>query len=430
MLYCSFVELDTLLSVIMLIIYGLYGLRCTQVNLSDVFIYCRLYPLLFVVGFMIDTSVSMDQIIQYVFTIDFLLALLLYFIMFSFQSFESVLLLLFTFIGQYYMLHSHDLLTFYISLEAQNFSFLVLCGLPSVKGRGYVFSVEASLKYFLLSAFSSGVLLYWFSLMYLQTGVSILSFNPKEQAMYAEYGLSDMSIFLILCALMFKLGAAPLHMWVVQIYGGVKRSLLLYISTAPKLGLFGFWVNTFQTVWTDYTLVLFSIFSIILGAFGAYNQINLRGLFAYSTINEIGLLVSTLETAGFNSLFQHLSIYIISQVLLWNLYDKRLFTILAVSLAGLPPLAGFFGKAWIFWHIGTVGLYGLLAIALVCTGVSLVYYLRLIRLFWNPTNTYQFKYYKAGNQIVMTNEQRVMLTAACVILLIVLPIFVMKPFII
>jgi NADH:ubiquinone oxidoreductase subunit 2 (subunit N) len=326
------------------------------------------------------------------------------------------------------MLHSHDLLTFYIALEAQNFSFLVLCGLPSVKGRGYVFSVEASLKYFLLSAFSSGVLLYWFSLMYLQTGISVL--NTHTMSLGIEDGWNDMSIFLILCALMFKLGAAPLHMWVVQIYGGVKRSLLLYISTAPKLALFGFWVNTFQTIWTDYTLILFSIFSIILGAFGAYNQINLRGLFAFSTVNEIGLLVSTLETAGFSSLFQHLTIYIISQVLLWNLYDKRIFTFLAVSLAGLPPLAGFFGKAFIFWHIGTIGLYGLLTIALVCTGISLVYYLRLIRLFWNPSNTYRFKYYKAGNQIVMTNEQRVMLTAACVVLLAVLPIFVIKPFII
>jgi len=93
---------------------------------------------------------------------------------------------------------------------------------------------------------------------------------------------------------------------------------------------------------------LFSAFSIALGAFGAYSQPALRSLFAFSTVNEIGLLLSALETAGFHSLYQHLGIYIVTQVLLWNLSDKRLFTILAVSLAGLPPLAGFFGKAWIF----------------------------------------------------------------------------------
>ena len=463
MLYGCLVELDALLSIIMIIIYGLFCLRLTQVNLSDVFLFCRIFPLLFVLGFYIDTQFDYNNvntlmsITEFMTTIDFLLAALLFFIMYNFQSFESILLLLFTFIAQYYMLHSIDLLTFYIALEAQNFCFLVLCGLPSiissssvhsgktsVTGHNYVFSVEASIKYFLLSAFSSGVLLFWFSAIYAETGVSILSFSPKEQSLYTGYGLSTISIFLILCAMMFKLGAAPLHLWVVQIYNGVKRNLLLYISTAPKLSLFGFWINSFQTVWTDYSVLLFSIFSIVLGAFGAYSQPTLRTLLAYSTINEIGLLLSALETAGFNSLFQHLTIYIISQILLWNLYDKRLFTMLAVSLAGLPPLAGFFGKAWIFWHVSSVGAYSVLMIALFCTAVSLVYYIRIIRLFWNVNNvsdaydtkahkTYKFKYTtKAHNTIIHLDmtEQRVYLTSACVVLLIMLPIFVIKPFIV
>jgi NADH:ubiquinone oxidoreductase subunit 2 (subunit N) len=445
MLYCCFIELDALLSIIMIMIYGLFSLKSTQINLSDVFLFCRIFPLLFVFGFYIDTGQSYSGSTQFLSelipTIDFLLAVLLFFIMYNFQSFESILLLLFTFIGQYYMLHSIDLLTFYIALEAQNFCFLVLCGLPSVTGRNYVFSVEASIKYFLLSAFSSGVLLFWFSSIYVQTGMSVLSFSPKEQSLYTGYGCSfggsTISVFLILCAMMFKLGAAPLHLWVVQIYNGVKRNLLLYISTAPKLSLLGFWVSSFQTVWTDYSVLLFSVFSIGLGAFGAYSQPTLRTVLAYSTVNEIGLLLSALETAGFNSLFQHLSIYIISQVLLWNLYDKRLFTILAVSLAGLPPLAGFFGKSWIFWHLGTVGVYGLLIFALFCSAISLVYYIRIIRLFWNvdPAGgaTFQFKYSSKGhNTIIHTDvtERRVYLTSTCVVLLIILPIFVIKPFIV
>jgi NADH:ubiquinone oxidoreductase subunit 2 (subunit N) len=231
---------------------------------------------------------------------------------------------------------------------------------------------------------------------------------------------------------MFKLGAAPLHLWVVQIYNGVTKNLLLYISTAPKLSLFGFWVNSFQTVWTDYSIVLFSVFSIILGAFGAYSQPSLRSVLSYSTINEIGLLLSALETAGFNSLFQHLSIYVISQLLLWNLTDKRLFTILAVSLAGLPPLAGFYGKAWVFWQVGTVGLTSLLLIALFCTAVSLVYYIRIIRLFWNPNNSFSRAALPRGDNVASYNlvEQRIQLTSACVILLFILPIFIIKPFII
>jgi NADH:ubiquinone oxidoreductase subunit 2 (subunit N) len=204
----------------MLIIYGLIGLRYKQVYLGDVFFFCRLFPLLFVFGFYLDT-INTDSLhatgVLNVFlqvgnalsnpSIDVLLAVLLFFIMHSFSSFESVLLLVFAFIGQYYMLHSMDLMTFYIALEAQNFCFLVLCGLPGVSGRNSCFNVEASLKYFLLSAFSSGVILFWFSAIYLQTGLSVLSFK----SIHADYDTSLHS-FQILCAMMFKLGAAPLHL--------------------------------------------------------------------------------------------------------------------------------------------------------------------------------------------------------------------------
>jgi NADH:ubiquinone oxidoreductase subunit 2 (subunit N) len=442
MLWCSFIELDALLSIIFIIIYGLFSLRAKQVYLGDLYLFCRLFPLIFVAGFYLDgalySALNELSIVDALSSIDVLLALLLFFIMFNFNSFESVLLLLFAFIGQYYMLHSMDLLTFYIALEAQNFCFLVLCGLQTDR-QNHSFSVEASLKYFLLSAFSSGVILFWFSSLYLQTGLSVLSFKTAS----LDYGYSMLPIgatFQILCAMMFKLGAAPLHLWVAQIYNGVKRNLLMYISTAPKLALFGFWVGSFHTVWTDYSLLLFSVFSIVLGSFGAYNQPGLRSLFAYSTVNEIGLLLAALETAGFHTLFQHLGIYIISQVLLWNIEDKRMFSFVAVSLAGLPPLAGFFGKAFIFWHVSTVGLSSLLLVALFCTGVSLVYYLRVVRLFWNnsmSTHTRLLSHTKLVS-IVRTSvysdqvlfSSRVMLTSSLAVMLCIIPIFLLKPFII
>ena len=464
MLWCSFIEIDALLSIVMLIIYGLISLRAKQIHLNDVFFFCRLFPLLFVTGFYLDCSIVSQSVLETVVfvsqsepSIDVLLALLFFVVMYSFNSFEAVLLLTFAFVGQYYMLHSIDLMTFYIALEAQNFCFLVLCGLPGVSGRNSSFSVEASLKYFLLSALSSGVILFWFSAIYLQTGLSVISFKSIlplwgsegcEAFPNVDYDTSLHS-FQILCAMMFKLGAAPLHLWVVQIYNGVKRNLLMYIATAPKLSLFGFWVGSFQTVWTDYSLLLFSAFSIALGAFGAYSQPTLRSLFAFSTVNEIGLLLSALETAGFNSLFQHLGIYIISQILLWNLSDKRLFTVLAVSLAGLPPLAGFFGKAWIFWHVSTVGLYSLLILALICAAISLVYYLRLIRLFWGASKEQQTSLIPTSNDKPQTAvigaklgtalydpfylapslSTRTRLTSACVVLLVVIPLFLIKPFV-
>ena len=436
MYWCSLVELDSLFSLILIIVYGLFSLRSVNSRLNDVYFFCRLLPILFVVGYYIETGVfnpsSSGFTISNLISIDILLALLVSVIMYSFNSFESVLLLLFAFIGQYFMLHSVDLLTFYIALEAQNFSFLVLCGLLCNR-ESSSFSVEATLKYFLLSAFSSGVILFWFSTIYLQTGLSVLNFSSCLDS----YSLQTFSI---LCAMMFKLGAAPLHLWMIQIYSGVKRSLLMYISTAPKLSLFGFWVSSFHSVWTDFSVILFAVFSIVLGSFGAYSQPALRTLFAYSTVNEIGLMLTALETAGFSSLFQHLGIYIVSQLLLWNITDKRLFSILAVSLAGLPPLAGFFGKAWIFWHAGTTGLYSVLIIGLFCTAVSLVYYLRVLRLFYvsdyssSAPILYRVVQYNQPRHLNMYGitsvDSRVVLTSACVVLLVFLPLFVIKPFIV
>jgi NADH:ubiquinone oxidoreductase subunit 2 (subunit N) len=443
MLWCSFIELDALLSLILIIVYGLFCLRAKQLQLPDVYLFSRLFPVLFVLSsslYVMDVSSSALSIgipsgwgwgWGQVWSFDLLLALLLCFIMYSLRSFESVLLLLFAFIGQYYMLHSVDLLGFYIALEAQNFSFLVLCGLQTSK-QNHSFSVQAALRYLLLSAFSSGVILFWFSALYLQSGLSVLMFKAVDlnsELTLMPYGAT----FQVLCAMMFKLGAAPLHLWVAQIYNGVTRNLLMYISTAPKLSLFGFWTSSFQAIWTDYSVLLFSVFSVILGSFGAYNQPGLRSLFAYSTVNEIGLLLAALETAGFHSLYQHLGIYIISQLLLWNIQDKRLFTFVAVSLAGLPPLAGFFGKAFVFWHVSNTGLFSLLLVALLCTAISLVYYLRVIRLFWNSQNR---SLLSSGQHPVHTSVvsegalsgSRVMLTSTCALLLTVIPLFVMKPY--
>ncbi len=126
---------------------------------------------------------------------------------------------------------------------------------------------------------------------------------------------------------------------------------------------------------------MFVIFTLVIGSFSAYGQPALRSLIAYSTVSEIGILLMAVETAGFHSLFQHLTIYIITQLILWNLSDKRLFSVVAVSLAGLPPLSGFFTKAFIFWHVANQQHIFLLIVALVCTAVALVYYIRIIRLF-------------------------------------------------
>jgi NADH:ubiquinone oxidoreductase subunit 2 (subunit N) len=591
MLWCIMSELSLCIGLVLIILYGLFSLSMISkdtpslkdnhslvanlgasqstlvfgypkqtslgmVNLflSDVYFFSRMWPLMLLLGYIVEfpllsdvslgigsdslynqTSISAlptDTLLQsksnpYNNGIDVLLIVLTVVIMQSFKTFESVLLLLLAFVGQLFMLHSCDLVSFYICLEAQNFCFLVLCGLqPRVlkysstslvgvfqkqgfgvytsqvatgmgvaplccvslreakptdrvafsdlftqalrdnnttqagdlftqksQARRPLAGVEASIKYLLLSAFSSGVLLFWFSALYLRTGITTLSWGPLTSTAFDSNMHTFMDIIpqmIILIALMFKLGGAPLHLWMVDIYSGVKRQLLMYLSTAPKLSLFGFWVSTWHSVWTDFTVLLFVALSMVLGCFGAYHQPTLRSLFAYSTINEIGLMLMAIETAGFHSLFQHLSIYIVTMLLLWNLNDKRLFALLAVSLAGMPPLAGFFGKAWIFNSVATGALagpyLGILLISLFCTGLSLVYYLRVFRLFsMNTLTNSKNIIYSAGidgsvglvhNMNVETRtyssgtlDMSYKLTSFCVVFLIFAPLFYIKPFV-
>lgn len=492
---------------------NLMGTSGGMVNLylSDVYFFSRLWPVMLLLGYAIDfplnfssqnlvansindntgvlVAESLTNIYQisaasvaypYNNGIDVLLIILTVVIMQSFRSFESVLLLLLAFVGQLFMLHSCDLVSFYICLEAQNFCFLVLCGLQpriikygtssgvltsvlnqtnnitktnyaSAGGTRPLAGVEASIKYLLLSAFSSGVLLFWFSALYLRTGITTLSWGPLTSTFFDSVSTDSfmdvMPQMLILLALMFKLGGAPLHLWMVDIYSGVKRQLLMYLSTAPKLSLFGFWVSTWHSVWTDFTVLLFVALSMIIGCFGAYSQPTLRSLFAYSTINEIGLMLMAIETAGFHSLFQHLTIYIITMLLLWNNSDKRLFAILAVSLAGLPPLAGFFGKAWIFNSVATGALagpyLGILLISLICTCLSLVYYLRVFRLFNMGSHVFlnrvigtELNTGTGHNMGIDTRtysstslDLNIKLTSFCVVFLIFAPLFYIKPFV-
>jgi NADH:ubiquinone oxidoreductase subunit 2 (subunit N) len=430
MFWYSLIELDFLISFIIIIVYGLFTLRCKNININSVHLISKLLPILFIIGIYIESCNT-----TFYPTIDLLVAILISVVMGGFKNFESILLLLLAFVGNYLMLHSIDFMTFFITLEAQNFCFFVLCALLTSRTSAS-FSVESSIKFFVLSAFTSGILLYWLSHIYIMTGCTTFSILSNFT------NVNSIHFYFILCAFLFKLGVAPLHLWICSIYGSIKRNILLYMSTIPKLSLFGFWYNNFGTTISYYSVLLFSIFSLLIGSLSAYNQPALRNLFAYSTINEMGLMLLAVESVGFHSLFQHLGLYIITQFLLWNLHDKSLFSIVAITLAGLPPFIGFFGKAFIFWHALNIGLFTTLLVALISTVISLVYYLRIIRLFYNASTAISIRFLHFTNlspikrSIIInstnyfhTNETRIYLTSFCVILLIFLPLIVIKPFV-
>lgn len=437
-------EIDLSLGLLLLIFFGLMSLRNGHVSLPHVRFLCQCWlialscPALLFQGSEGSFTISSGLDIQ-----DYALCLLTVVLLQSFHSFEALLFLLLAYIGQLYMMHSVNLVSFYVCLEAQTLCVVVLCGLLargasplranySVGGNAHttgVFSVEAALKFLLLSAMVSGMCLFWFSAMYMRTG---------------SLDMVGQETFWILLVLLFKLGVAPVHMWSVDLYGSIPKPLLMYLATAPKLSLFTFWASSWHM---NYSVGVFILFSMVIGSVGAYSQPALRGLFAYSTINEIGLLLMAVETAGFHSLYQHLSVYIVTQLLLWNLSSRGLFALCAVSLAGLPPFAGFFGKAWIFWNAITNNLFGLLAAALVCTVLSLVYYLRVLRLFWNaPVHTPAIQVSPTGQGWVAFSSLRgivsspssatvayptqTSLTSACAVALAFLPVMLIKPFII
>lgn len=380
-------ELDLCLSLLLLILFGLVSLRRGHVALPHIRFLCQVWLI----------SITPLE------TPDIALCALTVVLLQSFRSFEALLFMLLGYVGQLMLMHSVNLVSFYVCLEAQTLCIVVLCGLLA-RGASTSFSVEAALKFLLLSAMVSGMALFWFSAMYQRTG---------------SLDMVGQETFWILLVMLFKLGVAPLHMWSVDLYGSIPKPLLLYLSTAPKLSLFTFWASSWHN---DFSVGVFILFSMLIGSIGAYGQPALRGLFAYSTINEIGLLLLAVETAGFHTLYQHLGIYIITQLLLWNLTDKRLFALCAVSLAGLPPFAGFFGKAWIFWHAMSMQAFTLLAAALFCTVLSLVYYLRVIRLFWTaPVHT-------AASLAGAPNHTT--LTSASAVALAFLPVMLVKPFVI
>jgi len=312
---------------------------------------------------------------------------------------EHTLLLLLCTFGMHMMVMSVDFMSFYLSLELQSFCLVILCSLNYKT----VSSVEASLKYFLLSALSSAVLVLGISIVYFFLGFTDLSLFVEAYAALPNAPLLTAAVWLITVSLLWKLAAAPLHMWAADVYQGVQSGMTLYISTLPKLAVLGFWLN----IWHTGTALLpfFASMCLLLGAFSALGQLNIKRLLAYSSIAQMGFLLMPLCTqGGASALLTHLTLYICASMAIWGLilWPSRTpqflwhwsslkethpevsatLVILLMSLAGLPPVAGFIGKLGIFKNSLEESQYFLVLIALVSTCISTYYYVRMIRIIY------------------------------------------------
>ena len=298
------------------------------------------------------------------------------------------------------MISSNDLIVFYIGLELQSLSLYVLASF----NRDQIKSSEAGLKYFVLSALSSGLLLYGCSLIYGFSGSTnfiIISENINNDL----YGLTFGIVF-ILVGLAFKISAVPFHMWAPDVYEGSPTSVTLFFSIVPKIAalavfirfLYSPFLNMFDQ-WQSIILFL-SIASMIFGAIAAIGQKNIKRLIAYSSIGHMGYVLAGLSTGtnnGIQSSIIYISIYFVMNLGLFcsifmlkrndkyyeNIEDLSglsknhpliAFSMLIIlfSLAGVPPMAGFFAKFYIFAAVIEKSMYYLAAIGLIATVVSII----------------------------------------------------------
>ena len=323
---------------------------------------------------------------------------------------EYPILILCSILGMMVMISSNDLIVFYIGLELQSLSLYVLAAF----NRDQIKSSEAGLKYFVLSALSSGLLLYGCSLIYGFSGTT--NFNQISNLMNNDqYGLTFGIVF-ILVGLAFKISAVPFHMWAPDVYEGSPTSVTLFFAVAPKIAaltvIIRFLYVPFVNVIEQWQLIIIflSLASMIFGAVAAIGQKNLKRLIAYSSIGHMGYALAGLcvgTNQGIQSSILYISIYIVMNLGFFsclfmlkrnNTYFENIddlsglsknhplislsLMIVLFSLAGIPPLAGFFAKFYIFKAILDQSMYYLAIIGLLTTVIAAFYYLRIIKIMY------------------------------------------------
>ena len=325
--------------------------------------------------------------------------------------FEYPILIVLASAGMGMMASSGDLISLYIGIELHSLALYVLAAFH----RDNLKASEAGLKYFVLGALSSGLLLYGASLIYGFTG----SMRFDEIAAYAAANPSTGLIFglvFLICGLAFKVSAAPFHMWTPDVYEGAPTPVVALFATAPKVAAMVLIARTLEGAfagshdqWAQ-VLILISLISFAVGAFGGLVQKDMQRLLAYSSIANIGyalLGIAVGTTLGVQAMLLFMTLYVIDQfgffALLLSLnrngrpirriqdfaglrkdrpVTAMALTVLSLSVLGMPPLAGFWGKWAIFGAAAEAGYWMVGAAGLVASVVAGFYYLRIIKLMW------------------------------------------------
>ena len=330
-------------------------------------------------------------------------------------SFELPVLLMFAVLGMMIMVSATDLISLYLGIELQSLALYIVAAIR----RDNVRSTEAGLKYFVLGALSSGILLYGITLVYGFAGTTnfielgaVIGSSVRVEAL-PPVGIVIGLVFVI-SGLAFKVSAVPFHMWTPDVYEGAPTPITSFFAVAPKIAAMALFIRVLVGPFGDMIvqwqqiIVAISIASMALGAFAAIGQTNIKRLMAYSSISHmgyamVGLAAGTVQ--GVQSILVYLTIYLFMNVgtfacilamrrqgrMVENIDDLAglsktnlpMATILAVfmfALAGIPPLAGFFGKLFVFLAAVEAGLITLAVIGLLTSVVAAFYYLRIVKL--------------------------------------------------
>ena len=415
-------EIFISLSIMFLLLVGVFNKNSSNLiyNLSIIVLIGTLalilnYPIetsinLFNDSYKIDYLASFMKILTMISGIFVLIVSSRYLKLLKMFQMEYSILILSSILGMMVMISSNDLIVFYIGLELQSLALYVLASF----NRDQIKSSEAGLKYFVLSALSSGLLLYGCSLIYgfsSSTNFVIIAENINSN----QYGFTFGIVF-ILVGLAFKISAVPFHMWAPDVYEGSLTSVTLFFAIVPKIAALTVFIRFLYIPFINLidqwqTIIVFlSLASMIFGAVAAIGQKNLKRLIAYSSIGHMGYALAGLSTGtneGIQSSISYIVIYLVMNLGLFtclfmmkrnnqfyeNIEDLSGLSknhpllsvsllIILFSLAGIPPLAGFFAKFYVFTAVIQKSMYFLAITGLLSAVISAFYYLRIIKIIY------------------------------------------------
>ena len=326
---------------------------------------------------------------------------------------EYFVLVMLSVLGMMVMVSGYSLLTLYLGLEILSLSLYTLIAIARNRSE----AVEAALKYFVLGAIASGLLLYGMSMIYGISGSlnigEVMAFSSGATLASRDILVLNFGLVFLVIGIAFKLGAVPFHMWVPDVYQGAPTSVTMFIATVPKIAAVAMLVRllvdglgTMQTYWSDLFMML-AILSIALGSIVALLQTNIKRLLAYSTISHIGFVLlgfSTGVIGGYGAAVFYILAYVLMSLAAFGiiiLLNKKGFEadlisdykglskhspwfalmmlIVMLSMAGMPPFIGFYAKLFVLQQVVSNGMIVVAIIAVVFAVISAYYYLQIIK---------------------------------------------------